>query len=195
MCLTSPDQILRVVGSIRRSEMVAVGLSAPIRFNNLQLNNLEFVPPHRPRPGARPKTSNIGPHRQMSQQSSPALWGELVARAMQLEGVVEGHSSVSPASSRALLLLNQSDVISPETSLSRTKPLEPVHIHGVFDTSVHACLPEDRARAICEMGWGEPHPFGEYGTEVMIYGPRDEQELQIILRMIQESLEFARVSN
>ena len=114
---------------------------------------------------------------------------------MQLDGVAEGHSSVSPLPSRALLLTGQSVIVAPETSLSTSEPLEPVHIHGVTDTSAHLCLPAERANEICDLGWGEVHPFGDFGTEIMVYGPRDEEELEVILSIIDESLMFARTLN
>jgi hypothetical protein len=119
----------------------------------------------------------------------------LIARAIQLDGVAEGHSSVSPASSRALLLASQRTISAPQTSLSPREPLEPVHIHGVTDTSIHLCLPVERANEVCKLGWGETHPFGDFGTEIMVYGPRDEDELDIILSIIEESLNFALILN
>src|SRR5665213_1253924 len=79
--------------------------------------------------------------------------------------------------------------------VSPTEPLEPVHIHGVSDTSTHLCLPVERASVVCELGWGEAHPFGDFGTEIMVYGPRDEEELEIVLSIIEESLNFARALN
>jgi|SRR5664280_326438 len=148
-----------------------------------------------PRAGKSPETSDEGPHRQLNQNSLPALWGELVARAVQLDGVIEGHSSVSPAPSRALLLTSLSEISAPETSLSPGEPLEPVHIHGATDTSTHLCLPVERANEVCELGWGEIHPFGDFGTEIMVYGPRDDKELEIALSIIDESLKFARTRN
>jgi len=93
------------------------------------------------------------------------------------------------------LLTGQRTVSAPETSLSPTEPLEPVHIHGVSDTSTHLCLPVERASVVCELGWGEAHPFGDFGTEIMVYGPRDEDELEIVLSIIEESLNFARALN
>jgi phospholipase/carboxylesterase len=114
---------------------------------------------------------------------------------MELTGVTECHSSVPPAPSRALLLTDQRTVSAPQTSLSPSDPLEPVHIHGVTDTSTHLCLPVERANEICELGWGEVHPFGDFGTEIMVYGPRDEEELEVILSIIEESLTFARALN
>jgi len=145
-----------------------------------------------PRSGPRPTTSDQGPHRQIDQRASPALWGELVARTFSLPGVVEGHSQVSPADSRAVFLADQPVERAPETSLAPGKRLEPVHLHGVSDTSVHLVLPTARGARLTELGWAEPHRFADFGTEFMIYGPRSEAEAVIVLSIIQESLAFAR---
>lgn len=148
------------------------------------------------RDGPRPETSTDGPHRQLSQQSTPALWGRLVARTFGLPLVVEGHSSVSPASSRAVLFAAGLELLVPETSLApRGNPVEPVHLHGVDDTSIHLCLPPDRAALSCSRGWGEPHQYAEFGTEIMVYGPRDEPELEFVVGLIAESVQWAHESN
>ena len=98
--------------------------------------------------------STEGPQTQLSQQSSPALWGQLVARTFELDSVVEGHSQVSPASSRAVFLADMAEEHSSEASLAPGKRLEPVHLHGVHDTSVHLCLPAKRGAELTELGWG-----------------------------------------
>ena len=128
----------------------------------------------------------------MDQQASPALWGELVARTFALPDVIEAHSQVSPADSRAVFLADQPVERAPETSLAPGKRLEPVHLHGVRDTSVHLVLPADRGARLVELGWAEPHQFADFGTEFMIYGPRTEAEVAVVLSIIQESLAFAR---
>ena len=147
------------------------------------------------RPGTRPRTSSDGPHRQLDQQAGPELWGRLVAEVFALPHALEGRSQVSPASSRAVLFDDLRDVFDPATSLAPGPPLEPVHLHGVTDTSAHLCLPADRAREICALGWGEPHGYAEHDTEVMIYGPRDADELPVVLGLIRESLAHARRAN
>lgn len=136
--------------------------------------------------------SKEGPQTQLSQQSSPEMWGCLVARTFQLESAVEGHSQVSPASSRAVFLKDMTNERSPETSLAPGERLEPVHMHGVTDTSLHLCLPAARGQLLTENGWGEPHQYKEFGTEFMIYGPRTDEELDFVISIIQESLAFAR---
>jgi len=145
----------------------------------------------RRRAGQRPTVSADGPQTQLSQQSPPELWGRLVARTFARADVEEGHSQVSPASSRAVFLRELTEERIPETSLAHGMRLEPVHLHGVADTSIHLCLPAGRAREVIALGWAEPHQYGDFGTEVLVYGPRDDSELDAVLGLIGESLAFA----
>jgi len=147
-----------------------------------------------PRSGERPTVSSVGPQTQLTQRSTPELWGQLVARVFALDDVVEGHSQVSPASSRAVFLADQPDELAPETSLAPGKRLEPVHLHGVSDTSLHLCLPSARGQALTELGWGEPHQYEDFGTEFLIYGPRTLEEVHAVVSIIEESIRFARQS-
>jgi hypothetical protein len=145
------------------------------------------------RSGTSPDLSTEGPQRQLTQRSSPELWGRLVFEATNLPGVIEGHSAVSPASSRALFLSELRDAVNPETSLATPADrLEPVHLHGVDDTSIHLCLPRDRAVELLAAGWAVPHQYGDFGTELLVFGPRDNGELVVVLGFIGESLDFAR---
>ena len=149
----------------------------------------------RPRAGVRPTTSITGPHSQLDQQSTPELWGRLVFEAFRLPRVVEGRSQVSPTPSRALLFDDMTKPLNPETSLAPEAPLEPAHLHGVTDTSIHMCLPRDRAAEVCALGWGEPHRHAQHATEIMVYGPRDQDELEVVLSLLRESINFARQSS
>ncbi len=115
-----------------------------------------------PRTGPRPEVSVAGPQTQLSQRSSPELWWRLGAAVFALPDVEPGPSQVSPASSRAVFLLDQAVQRAPETSLAPGRRLEPVHLHG------------------------------DYGTEFLVYGPRDDHELRVVLALIAESLTFAR---
>lgn len=147
------------------------------------------------RPGPRPRTSDEGPHRQLDQLAPPERWGRLVADAMSLPHVVEGISQVSPASSRALFFDDVTEIRNPAASLTPRGRLEPVHLHGVSDTSMHLVLPGVRAAQVCAFGWGEPHQYADHDTEVMIYGPRTDEEHRVVLLIIRDSLAFARAEN
>ncbi len=144
------------------------------------------------RRGGRPKVTSDGPQTQLTQRSGAELWGLLVAQVFALPDVVEGHSQVSPASSRAAFLVDQEEEHSPETSLAPGRRLEPVHLHGMHDTSIHLCLPTQRGRELIAAGWAELHQYGDFGTELLVYGPRDEAGLAIVLGFVVESLAFAR---
>ncbi|MGI8881481.1 MAG: luciferase family protein [Jatrophihabitans sp.] len=143
------------------------------------------------RTGPRPTTSTHGPHRQLDQRATPELWGRLVHEAMALPGVTEGHSQVSPAPTRALLLLDLHVVGPTGSSLAAVLPVEPAHIHGVTDTSLHICLPAQLTAAAVDSGWAEPHQYADHPTEVMVYAPRDESELGIVVELVRSSIEFA----
>jgi hypothetical protein len=144
------------------------------------------------RAGTRPRVSTEGPQRQLTQRSSLELWARLAAEVLALPGVEEGPSQVSPASTRAVFLTDLAVELAPETSLAPGGRLEPVHMHGVEDTSIHLCLPTSRVAELTELGWAEAHQYGDFGTEALVYGPRDESELEIILAFIHESLAFTR---
>lgn len=133
-----------------------------------------------------------GPQRQLDDCSTPELWGSLVARVFALPDVVEGHSQVSPASSRAVFLHDRKTAVVPWTSLAPHGRLEPVHLHGVDDTSVHLCLPAARGTELTALGWAIPHQYEDFGTEFLVYGPRNGSELDVVLSIVEESIAFAR---
>lgn len=68
------------------------------------------------------------------------------------------------------------------------------HLHPPNDGSLHVCLPRSAAIRAIEAGWAEPHVLAHVmGNEslVMLYGPRDTDELGVILELIDASLAFA----
>jgi hypothetical protein len=148
--------------------------------------------PIAPRSGPPPILSTEGPQRQLTQQASPEMWGRLVAEVFALPGVVEGISGVSPVTSRAVFVVGLEKAAAPETSLYPEGRLEPVHLHGVHDTSIHLTLPIARGAELVELGWARPHEYADYGTEFLVYGPRDSDELAVVLGIVEESLGYAR---
>jgi hypothetical protein len=70
------------------------------------------------------------------------------------------------------------------------------HLHPLPDSSIHLTLPRDvRERAI-RRGWAEQHVVSRAGilpeTLVMVYAPRNAEELTIVMRMVWHSYQFAR---
>lgn len=112
---------------------------------------------------------------------------------MGLENVRAGRSGVSLPDTRALHLDPSSASGPREAYLTGT---EFAHLHGAADGSLHVALPRAEAGEAIEKGWAELHPLARQGmfppTLVMLYGPRDEAELETIWQLVQVSYAFAR---
>ena len=141
--------------------------------------------------GGPPDTSKEGPHQQLTECATSELWSELVSTCFEIEGVSPGRSTISMPDSKALLLKNLPKEHGP-WSLAVEGWVEPVHIHGVLDTSIHAVLPPLRAAEVIAKGWGEKHPYADFDTQLMIYAPRDQVELRVIAQLVNESVDFAQ---
>jgi hypothetical protein len=145
------------------------------------------------RPGSRPRTRRAMPHQQLDQNAPPALQEALWERMSRLEGCEPGRSGVSLPDSRAVHLERTLALGPPEAFMVGT---EFAHLHGAADGSLHVMLPPAAASEAVERGWAEPHPLARLGaappTLVMLYGPRDEAELETVWRLVETSYDFAR---
>ena len=69
------------------------------------------------------------------------------------------------------------------------------HIHPLPDGSLHAALPPEVAEEAVAKGWAEQHPVARMGyipgNVVMIYAPRNQQELEIVVGLVEESRRYA----
>jgi hypothetical protein len=132
------------------------------------------------------------PHQQLDQIAPVELQEELWRRMSGLEDATTGRSGVSLPETRALHLDPARATGPPEAYLVGT---EFAHLHGDFDGSLHVALPKDAADEAIEKGWAELHPLAREGvlppTLVMLYGPRDEAELETIWQLVEASYAFA----
>jgi luciferase-like monooxygenase len=146
-----------------------------------------------PRSGDRPKTGPEIPHQQLSQNAPLPLQEELWQRMTRLEGVHPGRSYVSLPDTRALHLDPRLASGPRDAFFAGT---EFAHLHGPSDGSLHLMLPVSVASDAIEKGWSELHPVARRGaappTLVMLYGPRDEAELETVWQLVQTSYAFAR---
>jgi hypothetical protein len=145
------------------------------------------------RTGERPETRTAMPHQQLDQTAPPQLQEELWQRMTSLEGVRAGRSGVSLPATRALhldpaLALGPSDAFMAGTEFG--------HLHGASDGSLHLSLPAAVAEEAIEKGWAEHHPLVAQGIAprgvVMVYGPRNEDELETVWQLVQAGYAFAR---
>ncbi|MFE9320557.1 luciferase family protein [Nocardia sp. NPDC052278] len=145
------------------------------------------------RSGDRPHTRAVNPHQQLSQLAPPDLQEALWSRMTTLNGVLLGRSGVSLPDTRALHLRPTIAKGPGEAYLVGT---EFAHLHGYDDGSLHICLPKDIAAEAIAQGWAELHPMARQRflpqTLVMVYGPRDLDELEVIWRLVRISHGFAR---
>jgi hypothetical protein len=146
------------------------------------------------RRGPRPRTTPTNPHTQLDQQPDDRrLRDKLARRLFALEGVEERPSAISVPGARALWLAEEVTAGPPEAFLVGR---EFAHLHPHPDESLHAMLPPAVGDEAVKTGWAEPHPVARLGlipeTAVMIYAPRDEEELDVVERLVRASYEFAR---
>src|SRR4051812_16707552 len=145
------------------------------------------------RAGDRPRATATLPHSQLDQQ--PASTRDLdfvLAEAATWPHVTVRPSRIAVEGSRALVLTDDADPGSTEAFMIGR---EFCHGHAGGDSSLHAALPPELARAAQVAGWGEPHYLVHSGQAppsiTMLYAPRDEAERDTILRLVRASYEFA----
>jgi hypothetical protein len=147
------------------------------------------------RNGAPPVIDDEGPVWQHDQRSVPAVWVAVWSALRGLPGVVQGSSALAEPGTRAVLVPAVREP-RPGTSFAESgNPLEPAHLHGPCDTSLHVVLPRERGAVVTSRGWGIPCPLAVHGTELILFAPRDEIELEVVTALATESVRWALARN
>lgn len=145
------------------------------------------------RSGVRPRTTDTNPHSQLDQNPPASIFDALCARLFALPGVMARPSAISVPGARALCILPEEANGPREAFMIST---EFAHVHPMPDGSLHAALPPDLADEVIAREWGEPHPMAKRGlipaNVCMVYGPRDEKEIEVVVRLAAATLRFAR---
>ncbi|MFI6318702.1 luciferase family protein [Nonomuraea sp. NPDC050556] len=134
------------------------------------------------RKGPRPSTRPRIPHQQLSQNAPAHLQEELWRRMAALDGVTTGPSGISLPDTRALHLTHEP--VSEVFLIGR----EFAHLHGAADGSLHMVLSPGDTEAAIAAGWAERHPVAP--SVIMVYGPRDDQELETVWRLVERSYAY-----
>lgn len=147
--------------------------------------------PHRA--GPRPTTTSSIPHSQTDQQPADSRYlTAVLEQAGSWAGVVQGESGISVAGARALSLADDVPAGPPEAFMVGR---EFGHGHAQGDHSLHLTLPLELVDQLEAAGWSEPHFLVLTGqlprTHVMLYAPRDDDEVALALVIVQASYEFA----
>ncbi len=143
------------------------------------------------RAGPCPRTTPTNPHTQLDQNSPLDLQEKLFAIARSLPGVAVGPSAVSVPGARAFHLPG----CAHSTHGAFIIVCEFAHLHPPSDGSLHMTLPPAILDAVIDNGWAELHPLaGKDGLPaniMMVYGPRDEEELAVVADLVRASHAFA----
>lgn len=145
------------------------------------------------RNGEPPKTHYGLPHQQRSQNPDEALYEALASEMFSnLPEATEQASGISVPGARALVL---DDGVEPGPDEAFMVGREFCHLHPPYDASLHLCLPVERVGEVVDADWGELHPLAAAGrvpaTRLMVYAPRDRDELEVVYELVVESYRFA----
>lgn len=143
------------------------------------------------RVGPRPQTTTTLPHQQCSDNPSAAIHEATHARFVELVEVDIGPSQISVPGATALRL-PEGQPCNPEACFAGS---EFAHIHPQHDGSFHMSLAPEDCEQVLKQGWGELHPLAGTGrlspTVAMIYAPRTEAEIEIVLEIARASYRWA----
>lgn len=137
------------------------------------------------RAGPAPRVIGPRPHAQRSQNAPERLQEQLAGRVLALPGVREAPSAVSVAGARGFVLDGENGR-GPAEAFQAGR--EFAHLHPPADGSLHMTLPEHVAAAAYASGWGQPRPVSR---TPLIFGPRDEEELEVVWRLLHSSYNYA----
>jgi hypothetical protein len=144
------------------------------------------------RRGQPPETTDTNPHTQLTQNPDRQWYDALADRIFAFPDASEQSSRISVPGARALVL---DDHVEPGPRDAFLIGREFCHLHPPDDGSLHMALPPAVAALARRQGWAEPHPMAERGvvpeTVVMVYGPRDADELDVVVSLVRESYRYA----
>jgi len=145
------------------------------------------------RRGPRPETTPTNPHMQLDQLPPARVITTLTELLFKLPGVREQPSAISVPGARALWL-EPNDARGPREAFLVGR--EFAHLHPSPEGSLHVALPASLASEAIERGWAEIHPVARLGlipgNVVMVYAPRDDAEVAVVLGLVRAALAFAR---
>ncbi|KAJ7864807.1 hypothetical protein B0H14DRAFT_2348327 [Mycena olivaceomarginata] len=154
------------------------------------------TPPERR--GARPLTGwHCVPHRQTDRMPSDEM-------AKRLEAIFEKHVAANPRLVQITLSPHEKTVPGMILHLDVPSPhqdavqglREIAHIHPI-DHSMHVILSPADSKTVIELGWAERHPLSGRSrflplpnSYLLVYAPRDEEELEVVERILVASMGY-----
>lgn len=139
--------------------------------------------PSRRRP--RPEVSWRIPQQQLTDLSPVALQARLRDRVAALPAVTAAPSAISVPGARGFRVEPVPDA--PVDAFLVPQVGEFAHQHPEHDGSLHVALPPAVAKVAVARGWAVAHPLAGVRLArgmVLVYGPRDEDELDVVTRLL-----------
>jgi hypothetical protein len=130
------------------------------------------------------------PHCQLSERSPGTVFEDLAKLAIELPNVGGRESRLAASNTCALTI---PDALADGPKDAFIDDHEFCHIHdGGY---VHLSLPREVRERVVELGWGESHPSAQAGFVpegwMMLYAPRNEEELSVVMKIVAVSQNFA----
>ena len=147
-----------------------------------------------PRAGAPPDVTTGLPQHQVTQTAPVELQEQLWARLAALPDVRTGPTKVGVDGTRALLL-DRGTAAGPDAAFLLPDDGEFAHQHPAPDGSLHVVLPDAQAYDALAKGWAVAHPLAGVRVApgmVLVYGPRDQAEVEIVAGIAAASHSYAR---
>lgn len=140
------------------------------------------------RQGSRPRTTPSNPHTQLDQNPSREMHEALAKRLFALPAIVEAPSGISVPGARALVV-EPNRTVGPKDAFLINR--EFAHVHPPTDGSLHVAVPPEMVEEVMDNGWAEIHPVALRGfipmNILMVFGPRDEGELDVVMKIVEAS--------
>ncbi|CVK83482.1 uncharacterized protein FMAN_00914 [Fusarium mangiferae] len=143
------------------------------------------------RAGPRPVVAGIAPQRQLDQHGSRVCY-----RALRWSMAKLANRSPKKFGTEKSCIEKHGLALFARHPVQTNCQGEICHVHD-SDHSMHMCLHPDDIREVLEKGWGQRHPLAWRGRFlkspvspdfVMIYAPRDDEELQVICNIIEAAI-------
>ncbi|WP_326836993.1 luciferase family protein [Amycolatopsis rhabdoformis] len=144
------------------------------------------------RRGPRPRVSVTIPQQQLTDTAPAELQEKLFAELSALPGVRSSQSAISVPGARGLMLADGQ--AGPAEAFLVPRAGEFAHLHPSTDGSLHVALPVALAAEAIERGWAVAHPLAGIRLTpgmVLVYGPRDQTELDVVAEIVATSHSWA----
>ena len=144
------------------------------------------------RRGARPAVTAHIPQSQVSDNAPVELQDRLFARIAGLARVSTRQSAISVPGARAFQL--DPPRPGPLDAFIVPSAGEFAHVHPGEDGSLHVALPLPLAAEAITKGWAVAHPLAGVRLTpgmVLLYGPRDDEELEVVAGVVETSHAWA----